>query len=494
MKKKVGFFLLAITLQFATAQEYRYTTTQFDNVTKTADVVYGNAPFINAPFHSESTTTDTDLVMDVYTPTADTHTLRPAIIFAHSGAFLNGDRSHEDMVAFADSLARKGYITASIDYRKGFYPISNVGMHGIRAVYRSIQDGRAAVRYLRANADTYGIDPDKVYLAGSSAGAFIALHAAYMNDPEEKPEETDEVSYVNLIPPFVHFGPDLGAVDVGDHLSENGQPDAIIALWGAIQSQDLITIEDTTPIFMAHGTADSTIPFESGFPFGYPLFPEVDGSQLINEQLETLEFTNKDTYFVEGEPHEFYGTDNGNWPDEPNAHWPIMLDKVSSFLWLQHKPTAQFTAETLPEFTVDFTDTSAGALSWLWDFGDGSMSAVQHPSHTYEAEGEYIVTLYIENDILSWDEIAIPVTAVAEVLDVSSLSKIPFTIYPNPTENILNISSEVFIDQIMIYNALGEKLYTTTENQIDISHLAAGVYMLNVRNAHGSGFQRFIKR
>jgi len=209
--KKAFLFLFFVTF-LASAQEYRYTETLFESATLTADVVYGNAPFINGIYHNEANTTNGDLVMDIYAPTDDTNTLRPAIIFAHSGAFLNGNRNHEDMVALCDSLARKGYVTATIDYRKNFYLISNAEIHGTRAVYRGIQDGRSAIRFLRANAATYGIDPEKVYLGGSSTGAFIALHAAYMNDPNEQPIETEEVTYTNLIPPFVHSGPNMGPV------------------------------------------------------------------------------------------------------------------------------------------------------------------------------------------------------------------------------------------------------------------------------------------
>ncbi|QIE58811.1 T9SS type A sorting domain-containing protein [Rasiella rasia] len=492
--KKLLFFLFVFVSILGNAQEYRYTNTLFPSAEKVADIVYGNAPAINFPYHDESNTTNADLVMDLYLPEGDDFELRPAVIFAHSGGFLNGNRNHEDMVAFCDSLARKGYVTATIDYRKSFYVLSNVPMHGTRAVYRAIQDGRAAVRYLRANAATYGIDPTKVYMGGSSAGAFIVLHDAYMNDPDEKPSETEAVSYNNAIFPFFHTGPDMGPVDVGLNLGENGQPDGILALWGAVQTPDLIKANDTTPIFMAHGTEDATVAFEVGPPFGFPPFPDVYGSNPINDKLETLNFTNKETYFVTGEGHEFHGTDNGNWPGTPNAFWDEIVNKSVNFLWLQHKPIADFISDTPGSLDVTFTDTSDGALAWWWDFGDGSTSTLQNPVHTYAADGTYNVKLYIENDIKSWDEISYEVT-VEQVLGVSNLAEISFQVYPNPTQGTLFVKSNATINSIALYNTLGQLVFESKSSaSIDISAVSEGIYYLQATGDFGTQQKKIIKK
>jgi len=146
-------------------------------------------------------------------------------------------------------------------------------------------------------------------------------------------------------------------------------------------------------VFLAHGVDDSTVLFNTGSPFNYPPFPEVDGSNPINDQLDALGFTNKETYFVEGEGHEFYGTDNGNWPGDPNQYWEPTVDKTVNFLWLQHKPLAQFSEDVTSSLTAEFTDESNGALAWWWDFGDGNFSNDQNPTHTYAAKGLYGVTL-----------------------------------------------------------------------------------------------------
>ena len=121
--------------------------------------------------------------------------------------FSTGSRNVDDMVAFCDSFARKGYVTITIDYRQGVQVADNADMHYTRAAYRGIQDGRTAVRYLRANAATYGIDTNNIYWGGNSAGSFIGLHAIFM-DEAEKPASAGAVSYSIAMMPFL--GPDLG--------------------------------------------------------------------------------------------------------------------------------------------------------------------------------------------------------------------------------------------------------------------------------------------
>lgn len=489
MKQLLLLVLIPVSIGFA--QDYRYTETQFEASTKTENIVYGTAPFLNFPYNNESNTTEANLVMDLYQPEGDDLTQRPAIVFAHSGGFLNGNRNHDDMVAFCDSLARKGYVTATIDYRKSFYVLEDVTLHGVRAVYRGIQDGRSAIRYLRANAKTYGIDPTKVYMAGSSAGSFIALHAAYMNEPEERPIETQFSEYTDIIFPFFHDAPDMGPVDVGLHLEQNGQPDAIIGLWGALQNTALITIQDSTPALLVHGTGDETVPFLMDHPFGFNQFPQVEGSGLIAPALDALNIENE-TYFEPDAPHEFHGTNNGNWPENPNEFWDIILDRSYSFLWKQHKPIANFTAVNETSLTLDFEDESQGAVSWLWNFGDGNTSTEQNPSHQYAEEGDYEITLYIENNIRSWDQIT-QVVNVQEILTISENNNENIALYPNPANDLVHIKG-IENASITILNTIGQViLKANNTTQIDISNIPNGIYLVRIETEKDRYFKRVIK-
>ncbi len=402
------------------AQTYRFTNQIFQEVSVTENVVYTNAPALNPglflTYNDESSSTDVDLKMDIHQPIGDTLSNRPAIIFIHGGAFLLGNKNHDDMMAFCDTFALRGYVTASIQYRLGMN-ILNVAST-TRAVYRGLQDGRAAVRFLRAYASTYGIDPNRIYMLGSSAGAFIALQDIFMNDESEKPDEAGTYQFndpYDFIPPFNQLtAPDLGNYDIGKNLNYNGKPDAIVGLWGATKHTDLITENDTTPVFLVHGTNDATVPFGIDHPFSFPIFPATYGSFEINKKLNQLNFTEKETYFVEGAGHEFYGVFNGNWSDGVggNAYWDTIVNKAINFFYLQHKPEASFTF-VKNHLEVSFYNTSSGSQFWIWDFGDGQYSNAENPIHEYAEPGIYPVNLYIENQIKSWDTISFDVTANA---------------------------------------------------------------------------------
>jgi acetyl esterase/lipase len=163
-------------------------------------------------YANETVTKDVDLTMDIYSPKDDTENKRAAVIVAHGGSFVAGAKDDKDQksIAYCNSLATRGFVAVSIDYRlgvtvQGDLPAPTPGATGFgallpllasinqgatynltidevdyaRAVYRGVQDINAAVRYLRANAETYGIDPERIYVLGNSAGAILAIENIY---------------------------------------------------------------------------------------------------------------------------------------------------------------------------------------------------------------------------------------------------------------------------------------------------------------------------
>ncbi|HWJ64283.1 MAG TPA: carboxylesterase family protein [Acidimicrobiales bacterium] len=148
----------------------RYRDPVFARVFKTADITYGEAPRIDG--------TPQTLTLDLYQPTGDKVAKRPAIVWVHGGGFKNGDKESPEIVDQANAFARRGYVNVSIDYRltKGCAPFTDECIKGIEMAYH---DAQAAVRFLRANADTYRIDTARIAVAGSSAGGITAYNVAY---------------------------------------------------------------------------------------------------------------------------------------------------------------------------------------------------------------------------------------------------------------------------------------------------------------------------
>ena len=95
MKKKI---IIIILLSLLCSQDIRYLDEVFDEVVKTEDVIYGNAPDLPFIFLFEWNTQDIDLGMDIYEPIGDTLTSRPVILFLHSGSFFSGSNEADDMV------------------------------------------------------------------------------------------------------------------------------------------------------------------------------------------------------------------------------------------------------------------------------------------------------------------------------------------------------------------------------------------------------------
>ncbi len=100
------------------------------------------------------------LLLDLFTPQHGTES-KPAIVVVHGGGWLNGDKSKFRSLSI--ELAKRGYLVAAIEYRLGGEAPFPAGIH----------DCNAAVRYLRANAVTFGIDPAKIGAVGGSAGGHL---------------------------------------------------------------------------------------------------------------------------------------------------------------------------------------------------------------------------------------------------------------------------------------------------------------------------------
>ncbi len=197
------------------------------------------------------------LRMDIYQPVNDPQQNRPLLLLLHGGAFILGDKATESIQSLAYEFAGRGYVVASVNYRMGFNMASKSSLE--RAAYRAVQDARAALRFLSANAATYRIDPDWVFLGGSSAGAITALNVAFMKE-DERPESSRR----NLF----RAQPDLGGLDestnsyTGDFTIR-----AVVNLWGAVNDTNLIDKDEKIPVLSIHGDADKIVPYNHAFPF-----------------------------------------------------------------------------------------------------------------------------------------------------------------------------------------------------------------------------------
>jgi len=320
MKKEYYIFLLLFCFQIFSQE--RYLDEIFSDYDITENVVYGNAPDLPFIFLFEWNTIDIDLDMDIYEPSGDTEIARPVIIFLHPGSFFSGSNESDDMTSLAKDAAKRGYVGISANYRLGLNIISTYS--GERAVYRGVQDASSIVRYLREFHQELRIDPEKIFLWGSSAGSFISLHLAYYDD-SNRPEST--------------YGsgndPDLGCIDCsGNNYNHDSRPTAIVSCWGAIAELDYINEDDTVPAILFHGSSDIIVPLDSGFPFTLNIaLPIVYGSNQIHSRMDMMGIQNE-IFIEEDEGHEYWGSLNGNWiSGEPNDNYYQILNDSFNFLY-----------------------------------------------------------------------------------------------------------------------------------------------------------------
>ena len=149
----------------------RYRDQVFNTVTVTRDLQYGSAP--------DSNGNPVALKLDVYQPSGDTQTNRPAVVWVHGGSFCCGDKTSPEIVDEATTFAKLGYVAVSINYRllapAGSCSGSTAGSSTcVTAALEAKHDAQAAVRWLRANAAKYRIDAGRIGIGGSSAGAITA--------------------------------------------------------------------------------------------------------------------------------------------------------------------------------------------------------------------------------------------------------------------------------------------------------------------------------
>ncbi|MEC8655444.1 MAG: sulfatase-like hydrolase/transferase [Verrucomicrobiota bacterium] len=136
---------------------------------------------------------DRTLEMDLYRP-KDSWGALPAILCIHGGGWAKGSRKNYQKIA--QSLAVRGYLTAAISYR----------LSGEAAFPAAIHDCKAAVRFLRAHADTLGVHPNKIGAIGSSAGGHLAALLATSNGIGELEGRGGNANFSSRIQAVVPMG------------------------------------------------------------------------------------------------------------------------------------------------------------------------------------------------------------------------------------------------------------------------------------------------
>ncbi len=167
--------MLCFTL-FARAQTVRYRDIVFTDIKQKKNLSYSR--------NDSSSREKKAHLYDLFQPAGDAATDRPLIIWMHGGGFKFGSKEAKGIQLWSKTFAQRGYVCAAINYTLSKkFPIFNFDELK-KSSYYSVLDAKQAVAYFREHSKEYGINPDKIILAGNSAGGIIALQAAYSTNAE----------------------------------------------------------------------------------------------------------------------------------------------------------------------------------------------------------------------------------------------------------------------------------------------------------------------
>ena len=272
------------------------------------ETVTSDADYANVAYASNSDAQ----VMDIYIPENATGS-DAVIIVVHGGGFMFGDQTMDIIQPVIEAGLENGYVVASVDYRKS----TESTFPG------ALADVKAAVRYLKANADTYGIDTEKIVIWGESAGAYLSLMTALTSNVTDLDGDvTDNADYDSSVTALVDFyGPvefytmddEYAALGIdGTTYSEDSSFESnylgqaigedeeftYTTWWGSYIDQ--LSDDFTLSAWIQAGTSDTSVPYTQSENFASAL------SEVIGE--ENVSFS-----LIDGAEHEddaFYTDEN----------------------------------------------------------------------------------------------------------------------------------------------------------------------------------------
>lgn len=175
---------------------------------------------------------------------ADASSRRPVVVVIHGGGWRAGDRSHHDDLI--RHFAAQGYVAATVGYR--FCP-----QHWFPA---QVEDVKCAIRYLRAHADKYNIDADRIGAVGFSAGAHLAMMLGVMDAQDGLNDSGGNDGVDSKVQAVVAF---FGPTDFELPLTEETQQLVRDFLGGSIEESRAVYKRASPVTYVSKGDAPSLL-------------------------------------------------------------------------------------------------------------------------------------------------------------------------------------------------------------------------------------------
>ena len=504
----------------------RYTTPIFSeaDIVVQSNVNYGlnYNPYIDSALLGG--TNIQPLQADFYmpSPTADTVSDRPVVIVWHTGSFIPkgvngsplGTKQDSAVVEMCKRFAMMGYVSVAATYRLGWLANStNLDLRrgtNLLAVYYSIQDAKALVRYLNLTQiganNPYGINASNTIMIGQGSGGYITFAYATIDDHAEVVNPT-KFQYQDTIGMFggtVSVGdPYVDTSIVGDidgyggevtltgqntlglptmdytqpgrnYINHAGMSDdvlMVINMGGALGDGAWLEQGDV-PMLSIHSKYDFFAPYDTGMvyvPIGQQFYPVVSVTGSYGAIKAANTFGNNSIF------------NNATYTDA---------------LWTAQQSTNPTMEKCI--YTVEIPPANAlqpwvvNTAPWNW-YDPSDPFASQNPANP-------------NNDSISraWIDtvMAYIVPRMATVLQAEGVPAgideytLEMDVYPNPTSGVMNVetSNNVAIETLTVYDISGRVLLHETDlgdrTEIDLSNWKSGVYILKVNTEQGASVRQ----
>ncbi|MGJ8724094.1 MAG: alpha/beta fold hydrolase [Roseibacillus sp.] len=219
--------------------------------------------------------------LDLYLP-KDGGTKRPLVVWIHGGGWKTGTK---EVLKGQERLLEKGFVLASINYRLSSHALFPAQLH----------DCKAALRFLRSHAESYGIDGVRIGVWGSSAGGHLASLIATSGNVEELEGDIGTTGVSSSVQAGVmYFGPtDLVAAGKEEQALKEGS--ALRRLLGGLAGEEKLALArqaspiahidpEDPPMLTLQGTADPLVPAWQAERFHAKLLESGVDSQLMIQE------------------------------------------------------------------------------------------------------------------------------------------------------------------------------------------------------------------
>lgn len=230
--------------------------------------------------------------LDLYLPTGHAAgELRPGILIIHGGGWVKGDKGAKREINIGTTLAKNGYVCASINYKLG-KPKGDTFAHKLNSAWpQNVHDCKTALRWMRKNSQEYGIDPNRIGVIGGSAGGHLTAMLGVTNSTDGLDPDGPYGEFSTEVDAFVPLYPPADLEFRSKARKEWDSLPAGLRELCKVASPTTYADANDPPALIMHGTKDKTVD-----PIQSQRLSAAFGKAGLKHHLE----------IVEGAPHTFH--------------------------------------------------------------------------------------------------------------------------------------------------------------------------------------------